>query len=61
MSRRDNRPVRRSDVAELVVVAIALGLLAGIVAGVFLNASTGATILVVIGVLAVAALLSQLT
>lgn len=51
--------MKRSDTVELVVVAVALGLLAGIVAGVFLNASLPVTILVVVGVLIVAGLVSQ--
>lgn len=51
--------MKRTDTVELVVVAIALGLLAGIVAGVFLNASAFVTIVVVVGVLAVAALVNQ--
>ena len=59
MSRDPDRPVHRSDRAEMVLVAIALGLLAGIVVGVFLNASLPVTILVVVGVLAVGWLLTQ--
>lgn len=51
--------MKRSDTVELVVVAVALGLLTGIVVGVFLNASTLVTIVVVVAVMAVAALISQ--
>jgi len=57
---RRQRPVRRGDAIERVLVGVALAVLAAVVAGVVIGASLAVTVLVIVGVVVVALAIGQL-